>query len=85
MKRLLVLLFIALALPVFAADPLPSWNTGAAKQSIVDFVAKVTKAGSGARFMGLVHRAAEQGARRGESQRLDGGRDEEGLEASVQF
>ena len=46
MKRLLALVFIALALPVFAADRLPSWNDGAAKQSIVDFVAKVTKAGS---------------------------------------
>jgi phosphoglycolate phosphatase-like HAD superfamily hydrolase len=29
-----------------AADPLPSWNDGKAKQSIVDFVAKVTKGGS---------------------------------------
>src|SRR5881227_564067 len=28
------------------ADPLPSWNDGAAKQSIVEFVAKVTKEGS---------------------------------------
>src|SRR5262245_9204411 len=28
------------------ADPLPSWNSGQAKQSIVDFVAKVTKEGS---------------------------------------
>ena len=29
-----------------AADPLPSWNGGPAKQSIVAFVEKVTKAGS---------------------------------------
>ena len=29
-----------------AADPLPSWNDGKAKQSIVDFVTKVTTAGS---------------------------------------
>ena len=29
-----------------AADPLPSWNDGKTKQSIVDFVAKVTKDGS---------------------------------------
>jgi phosphoglycolate phosphatase-like HAD superfamily hydrolase len=29
-----------------AQDPLPSWNDGKAKQSIVDFVAKVTKEGS---------------------------------------
>ena len=33
MKRLLALVFVAFALPVFAADPLPSWNDGAAKQS----------------------------------------------------
>jgi phosphoserine phosphatase len=53
MKRTL---FIALALGlalVFGdlamaqtADPLPSWNDGKAKQSIIDFVAKVTKQGS---------------------------------------
>ena len=30
----------------YAADPLPSWNDGKAKQSIVDFVAKVTQEGS---------------------------------------
>jgi hypothetical protein len=29
-----------------AADPLPSWNDGKAKQAIVEFVAKVTKPGS---------------------------------------
>ncbi len=29
-----------------AEDPLPSWNDGPAKQSIIDFVTKVTKAGS---------------------------------------
>ena len=29
-----------------AADPLPSWNDGPAKQSIISFVAKVTKPGS---------------------------------------
>ncbi|MCF7675711.1 MAG: haloacid dehalogenase-like hydrolase [Akkermansiaceae bacterium] len=29
-----------------AADPLPSWNDGTAKQSIVAFVEKITKAGS---------------------------------------
>lgn len=28
------------------ADPLPSWNTGAAKQSITDLVARITKEGS---------------------------------------
>jgi hypothetical protein len=30
----------------FAADPLPSWNDGPAKRSIVDFVGKVTRTGS---------------------------------------
>ena len=30
----------------YAADPLPSWNDGKAKQSILDFVAKVTEEGS---------------------------------------
>ena len=30
---------------VRAADPLPSWNDGPTKQSILDFVAKVTKEG----------------------------------------
>jgi len=29
----------------FAADPLPSWNDGKAKQSIIAFVEKVTTAG----------------------------------------
>ena len=29
-----------------AADPLPSWNDGPAKKSVVEFVAKVTTAGS---------------------------------------
>ena len=30
----------------YAADPLPSWNDGKAKQSIIDFVERVTKPGS---------------------------------------
>jgi hypothetical protein len=29
-----------------AADPLPSWNDGKARQAIVDFVTKVTKEAS---------------------------------------
>jgi hypothetical protein len=29
-----------------AGDPLPSWNDGKAKQSIIEFVGKVTKEGS---------------------------------------
>jgi phosphoglycolate phosphatase-like HAD superfamily hydrolase len=32
--------------PTTPADPLPSWNQGAARQAIVDFVGKVTKEGS---------------------------------------
>ena len=33
--------------PAYAqTDPLPSWNNGKAKQSLIDFVAKVTKEGS---------------------------------------
>jgi phosphoglycolate phosphatase-like HAD superfamily hydrolase len=35
----------AWATPAQGADPLPSWNDGAAKQSIIDFVTKVTKEG----------------------------------------
>jgi hypothetical protein len=44
-----VALFVALALNATlasAADPLPSWNDGATKRSIVDFVAKVATQGS---------------------------------------
>jgi phosphoserine phosphatase len=36
------LLLLAVALPAGAADPLPSWTDGAARQRIVDFVTKVT-------------------------------------------
>jgi phosphoglycolate phosphatase-like HAD superfamily hydrolase len=43
-RRLFLLLALALACatPALAADPLPSWNAGPARQAIVDFVAKVT-------------------------------------------
>ncbi len=34
------------AVPVRSTDPLPSWNEGAAKQSIVAFVAEVTRDGA---------------------------------------
>ena len=37
---------VLLASNTFAADPLPSWNDGAAKRSIIAFVEKVTKEGS---------------------------------------
>jgi phosphoserine phosphatase len=49
MKNVLMRILVALLLfPIaaFAADPLPSWNAGAAKQSIIAFVEKVTKPGS---------------------------------------
>jgi hypothetical protein len=45
----LAVVFCALAFTTSVAqssDPLPSWNEGATKKSIVDFVAKVTKQGS---------------------------------------
>jgi len=42
----LILLQGGFAALACAADQLPSWNDGRAKQSIVDFVAKVTKTGS---------------------------------------
>ena len=37
---------LTLTLSVRAGDPLPSWNEGRAKQSVVEFVTKVTKPGS---------------------------------------
>jgi len=43
-KFLAVLLLFTSA--AYAADPLPSWNDGAAKQSIITFVEKVTTPGS---------------------------------------
>ena len=46
-KRLLATTALALATaaPALAADPLPSWNDGAPKKAIVDFVARVTTKG----------------------------------------
>jgi hypothetical protein len=44
MKILLALLLLTNA--AFAADPLPSWNDGPAKQSIITFVEKIAKPGS---------------------------------------
>jgi len=41
-------LLLACAAPARAQDPLPSWNEGAAKKAITEFVAKVTKQGSSA-------------------------------------
>jgi phosphoglycolate phosphatase-like HAD superfamily hydrolase len=37
---------IAFAAPVSGADPLPSWNDGAARQAIIDFVTRTTTPGS---------------------------------------
>jgi len=48
-KLIAAALFVALILTAtvaLAADPLPSWNDGQAKQSIVSFVEQVTKEGS---------------------------------------
>jgi phosphoserine phosphatase len=47
-RRILTLLIalVCFAADVRADDPLPSWNEGKSKQSIIDFVTKVTKEGS---------------------------------------
>jgi hypothetical protein len=37
-----LLFLLVLLAPFAAADPLPSWNSGPAKQAILDFVANVT-------------------------------------------
>ena len=42
----LAIVALVFATSTFAADPLPSWNDGAAKRSITAFVEKVTKEGS---------------------------------------
>jgi phosphoserine phosphatase len=59
MTRTLInaLLSLLCANAAFAADPLPSWNDGPAKQGIISFVEKVTKAGSPA-FVPLAERIA---------------------------
>src|SRR5690242_3884236 len=44
MKSLVALLLLGNA--TFAADPLPSWNDGPAKQGIINFVERVTKQGT---------------------------------------
>jgi phosphoserine phosphatase len=46
-KRFYILIGLLVCLHVFgSAEPLPSWNEGSAKQSIIAFVEKVTKEGS---------------------------------------
>jgi hypothetical protein len=45
LKRILlsiIVLLYGLALPAFAADPLPSWNDTSSKKAIVSFVKQVT-------------------------------------------
>src|SRR6059036_57582 len=44
-KFVLLAIVIAGLTTAYAQDPLPSWNDGATKKSITDFVAKVTKEG----------------------------------------
>ena len=49
MKRSITRFLVVLSLltgVAFASDPLPSWNDGAAKQSVITFVEKVTTPGS---------------------------------------
>src|SRR6266516_2377788 len=45
-KFALLAIVIAGLTTAYAQDPLPSWNEGPAKKSVMDFVAKVTKEGS---------------------------------------
>jgi len=81
-------LLLAAAPAARAQDPLPSWNAGAAKTSIVEFVGRVTKdggvqwtaGGAGARLCLYVHHtdAAREWAydRKSSIGRLDKGLDE---------
>src|SRR5262245_14630730 len=60
MKRLAVIVFVALAGSTAArsaTDPLPSWNDGAAKRAIVEFVQATTTQG-GAQFVPPAERIA---------------------------
>lgn len=43
MRRILPVLFCLLTAQSIAADPLPSWNDGPAKKSIMEFVERVTR------------------------------------------
>jgi phosphoglycolate phosphatase-like HAD superfamily hydrolase len=53
----LVVLATGLATDAVAADPLPSWNDGASKRAIVDFVTRVTREG-GPDFVPVAQRIA---------------------------
>jgi hypothetical protein len=59
-RRLIAALAITLAgfTNIQAQDPLPSWNEGPAKQAIIEFVTKTTKAGS-PDFVPVAERIAE--------------------------
>src|SRR5262245_10132773 len=48
LRIILLVLLMAVVTPLAAqqADPLPSWNDGAAKQAILDFVHAATESGS---------------------------------------
>ena len=46
LHSLLVVIALSASGTAGAADPLPSWNEGATKKAVIDFVAKVTKEGS---------------------------------------
>src|SRR6266487_5167677 len=54
---LLMAIAIASFTTTYAQDPLPSWNDGAAKQAIVDFVKATTETG-GANFVAAEERIA---------------------------
>ena len=54
---LIALCIASLSLQAFAADPLPSWNDGAAKQSIVEFV-QATVDKSSPKFVPVAERIA---------------------------
>jgi hypothetical protein len=54
---LIALCIASLSLPALAADPLSSWNDGKVKQSLGDFVGKVTREGS-ANFVPVAERIA---------------------------
>lgn len=55
--RIILLALLAAALPVFAADPLPSWKEGPSRKAIVAFVEKATREG-GADFIPPAQRIA---------------------------
>lgn len=58
MKNILLsIFFVLVSSAAFAEDRLPSWNDGAAKQSILEFVEKVTKEG-GPEFIPVPERIA---------------------------